>query len=54
MHFASIAHLEREHTIWDMFDGMVWWEQGALSITDYVEMGTHNEMRNLEPLYTQD
>jgi len=23
MHFASIAHLEREYTIWDMFDGMV-------------------------------
>ena len=23
MHFASIAHLEREHTIWDMFDDMV-------------------------------
>ncbi len=23
MHFASITHLEREYTIWNMFDGMV-------------------------------
>ena len=23
MHLASITHLEREYTIWDMFDGMV-------------------------------